>query len=755
MNDAGVHIESLTLPVEGMTCASCVARVEKTLKKVDGVEVANVNLATEAVTLSYDSSKTELNVLAAAVEHAGYKLVVPQQRDALRVSQLQASSPSEGSLESRQEKSYRQLKHEFLISLTLAVPVMILNMISMTAWFMSVVPLTMDEINKILLVLTTPVMFISGKRFYKPAWQQAKHVAADMNTLVAVGTGAAYFYSAVLVLFPELFPSTVNVTHVYFDSAAVIITLILMGKMLEARAKHKSSEAIKSLMALQPNTARTIRSEKEIELPIAQVIVSDIVLVRPGERIAVDGIVTKGASSIDESMITGESLPVEKNAGDKLVGGTINTTGSLEFRATAIGADTVMAHIIRLVEDAQGSKAPIQHLADTIASVFVPVVLGIALVSFIVWFVLGIGFAPAMINAIAVLVIACPCALGLATPTAIMVGTGKGASLGVLIKNAESLERAHRVQTVVLDKTGTITRGKPSVTDIVPLNGMNETLLLQYAASLEHQSEHPLARAIVAEAKRHSIDFVEAGSFQSYTGFGVIGTINNQSMMVGGKAMMDEHGIDSTNADTFAAKIADEGKTPVYCAIENKLAGVLAIADTVVPESKTAIAKLKQLSMEVVMLTGDNERTAKTIAAQVGVDRVVAQVLPDAKAAAIKQLQTEGKIVAMVGDGINDAPALAQADVGIAMSSGTDVAMETADITLMKSDLHGVVQAIQLSCRTMRTIKQNLFWAFVYNVVGIPLAAFGLLNPMIAAAAMAFSSVSVVSNSLRLRAAKL
>jgi P-type Cu+ transporter len=747
MSDAGVHIETLTLPVEGMTCASCVARVEKTLKKIDGVEIANVNLATEAVTISFDSSKTGLNVLASAVENAGYTLVVPEKKT--------AQQPLEDSREFRQEKSYRQLKGEFTFSLILAVPVMILNMLSMTAWLMSAIPLTMDEVNKILLILTTPVFFISGKRFYKSAWQQAKHVAADMNTLVAVGTGAAYLYSTILVLFPEIFPPTVNVTHVYFDSAAVIITLILMGKMLEARAKHKSSEAIKSLMALQPDTAHVLRNNKEQELPIEQVIVNDIVIVRPGERIAVDGIVTKGDSSVDESMITGESLPLEKHAGEKVVGGTINTTGSLEFRATAIGADTVMAHIIQLVEGAQGSKAPIQHLADTIASVFVPVVMGIALISFVVWFAVGIGFAPAMINAIAVLVIACPCALGLATPTAIMVGTGKGASLGVLIKNAESLERAHRIQTVVLDKTGTITRGKPSVTDTVPLNGMDETRLLQYAASLEHKSEHPLAAAIIAEAQRRAIDLVEAESFQSYAGFGVIGTIDKQSMIVGGKAMMDEQEIDTTSAGTFVATIASEGKTPVYCSVEKKLIGMFAIADTIVPESKTAIAKLKQLGLEVVMLTGDNERTARAIAAQAGVNRFVAQVLPDAKAAMVKTLQAEGKIVAMVGDGINDAPALAQADVGMAMRSGTDVAMETADITLMKSDLHGVVQAIQLSRRTMRTIKQNLFWAFVYNIVGIPLAAFGLLNPMLAAAAMAFSSVSVVSNSLRLRAAKL
>jgi len=746
VNDAAVHIETLTMPVEGMTCASCVARVERTLKKIDGVERANVNLATEAVTVSYDPSKTELNVLASAVEYAGYKLVLPEKKASQR--------SSSASRESRQEQSYQKIKREFIFSILLAVPVMILNMISMTSWFMSAVPLSMDEVNKILFILTTPILFISGKRFYKPAWKQAQHFAADMNTLVTVGTGAAYLYSTAIVLFPEMFPPSVNVTQVYFDSAAVIITLIVMGKMLEAKAKHKSSEAIRSLMTLQPETAHVLRSNQEYEIPIAQVIVNDILVVRPGERVAVDGIITKGFSSVDESMITGESFPVEKNIGDKLVGGTINTTGNLEFRATAVGADTVMAHIVRLVEDAQGSKAPIQHLADKIASVFVPMVIGIAGVSFIVWFIAGIGFAPAMINAIAVLVIACPCALGLATPTALMVGTGKGASLGVLIKNAESLERAHSIQTVVLDKTGTVTRGKPSVTDLLLFNGFDEKKMLQSAASLEHKSEHPLASAIVAEAKRRSIDLIEVQSFQSHTGFGVIGTINKQSIIVGGKSMMEEHGIDTADADAFAETITGEGKTSVYCAVDKKLVGVLAVADTVLPESKTAIEKLKELGLEVVMLTGDNERTAHVVASQVHVDRVLAQVLPDAKAAAVKTLQAEGNMIAMVGDGINDAPALAQADVSIAMSSGTDIAMQTADIVLMKSDLHGVVQAIYLSRRTMRTIKQNLFWAFVYNVVGIPLAAFGLLNPMIAAGAMAFSSVSVVSNSLRLRSAK-
>ena len=762
MNESAHYISTLTLPVEGMTCASCVARVEKTLKKIDGVEIANVNLATEAVALSFDPARTSLDVLAKAVEGAGYKLALPAK--SAQSSSAQALNSYEGKSETYQEKYYRQLKGEFFFSLALAIPIMLVNMFSMTSWFMANIPLSMDELNKILLILTTPVMILSGKRFFKPAWKLVQHFSADMNTLVAVGTGAAFLYSAFVVLFPKWLPSSVNQYNVYFDSAAVIVALILMGRMLEARAKHKTSEEIQKLMKIQPKTARVIREKIEREIPVADVLVGDSIIVRPGELIPVDGIVISGSSSVDEAMITGESFPVEKYAGDKLVGGTINKNGSLQFHAAAVGADTVVAHIIKLVEDAQGSKAPIQHLADKIASIFVPVVLFLALGTFGVWYLaIGIGFAPSLINSIAVLVIACPCALGLATPTAIMVGTGKGASLGVLIKNAESLERACSVQFIVFDKTGTITLGNPSVTDIKTFGGFDEQFLLKVVASLENKSEHPLSTAIVHEAKNRSITLLEADSFQSKTGYGVIGSISGKQLIAGSEILLRDLSIDVSSAEKFTAEFSKQGKTTVFAAIDGKLAGILAVAETINPTSKKAVVELKRMGLEVVMLTGDNPATAQIIAAQAGIERVFAGVLPHEKFAKVKELQGEkmvaGKagvrIVAMVGDGINDAPALAQADVSIAMGSGTDVAMETADVTLMKSDLNGVVQAIRLSRSTMRTIKQNLFWAFVYNSIGIPLAALGLLNPMFAAGAMALSSVSVVTNSLRLRGVKL
>lgn len=754
MNETAHHISTLTLPVEGMTCASCVARVEKTLKKIDGVEIANVNLATEAVALSFDPEKTSLDVLAKAVEGAGYKLAVPEKFP--QGASAEAVKSSEGIRESHHEKSYRQLKREFIFSLTLTIPIILINMLSMTAWFMSNISLSMDEVNKLLLVLTTPVMIVSGKHFFKPAWRLAKHLSADMNTLVAVGTGAAFFYSTAIVLFPHWFPAGTNLSDVYFDSAAVIITLILMGRMLETRAKHKASDSIKLLLGFQPKTVRIIKDKKEIEILISEVVIGNVILVRPGERIPVDGVILRGSSSVDESMVSGESIPVEKVEGDRVIGGTINRNGSFEFRAAAVGADTVVAHIAKLVEEAQGSKAPIQHLADKIASVFVPVVMLVALTAFGIWyFAIGVGFAAALMNAIAVLVIACPCALGLATPTAIMVGTGRGASLGVLIKNAESLERAHKINAIVFDKTGTITNGKPSVTDIQLFGGITEQLLLQLTASLENKSEHPLGIAIVEAAKNRSIAFAKVDSFQSLTGFGVAGTVNGQMTAVGNEKMMRDFSIDVSSAANSIADFSGQGKTPILAAIEGKLMGVIAVADTIHPTSKEAVAQLRQMGIDAVMLTGDNQRTANAIARQAGIDHVFSEVLPQNKSAKVKELQAAGKTVAMVGDGINDAPALAQADVGIAVGTGTDVAMETADITLIKFDLRGVLRAIRLSRQTMRTIKQNLFWAFVYNSIGIPLAAFGMLNPMFAAGAMALSSVSVVTNSLRLRGVKL
>ena len=744
--------QTLTLPVEGMTCASCVARVEKTLKKVEGVEIANVNLATENVTLSFDPSKADLATIAAAVEEAGYKLALPppavQRSGSENVVTLKE--------ESHQEKAFRQLKKDFMFSAVLTLPVMIVSMVNMTEWFMTSVPLTMNEVNILLFLATTVVMAGPGRRFFVVAWKLAKHFSADMNTLVAVGTGTAYLFSSIVTLFPRWLPIDNPMDHIYFDTAATIITLILLGRMLEARAKSRTTDAIKKLIGLQPKTARVVRDGQEQDVPIESVIHNDIIIVRPGERIPVDGIITKGSTSIDESMITGESMPVEKTAGGKVIGGTINRNGSIEFRATAVGKETVIAQIIKLVEDAQGSKAPIQALADRIAAVFVPVVIGIAITTFLAWFFVGgLPFTAAMINFIAVLIIACPCALGLATPTAIMVGTGLGANRGILIKNAESLERAHTINTVVLDKTGTVTEGKPSVTDLLGFNGYDKTLILQRAVSIESRSEHPLALAVVEYARQKSISIKEIESFQSHTGLGVMAVVEGDAVAVGNLAMMKEFSIESGDAEASAARLSSEGKTPILVAINGKLAGLLAVADKVKPTSHEAIEQLKGMGIDVVMITGDNLRTAEAIASQAGIDRVIAGVMPQDKAAHVKSLQGNGKVVAMVGDGINDAPALAQADVGIAMGSGTDVAMETADVTLMSGDLLGVVGAIRLSKKTIRTIKQNLFWAFIYNIIGIPVAALGLLNPMYAAAAMAFSSVSVVSNSLRLRAGKV
>ena len=655
--------------------------------------------------------------------------------------------------DSHQHKAYEQLKREFVFSVALAVPIMIVSMMSMTQWFMRWSPLSTEEVNRLLFVAATPVMFISGRRFFAASWQVGKHLSADMNTLVAVGTGVAYLYSVAAVLFPQWLGLPEGMRTVYFDTATTIITLILMGRLLEARAKWRASSAIKKLMGLQPKTACVIRNGVESETAIAALIAGDILRVRPGERIPVDGVISSGFTTIDESMVTGESLPVEKSIGDSVVGGTINKNGSIEFRATAVGKETVIARIIKLVEDAQGSKAPIQKLADIIASVFVPVVIGIAALTFALWyFVGGIGFTSSMINFIAVLIIACPCALGLATPTAIIVGTGRGASIGILIKNAESLERALKVQTIILDKTGTITEGKPSVADVIAFNGFEKRDMIRLAATLEKRSEHPLGQAIVDYAEIEKIPTSERiESFQNFEGRGVTAAIDGKPVAVGNLALMENISIRITEADSTVQKFFAEGKTAMYVASDGKLAGVIAVADTIKTNSKEAISRFKHMGIETIMMTGDNEHVAKAIALEAGIDRVIAGVLPQEKAAHVKAAQAEGKIVAMVGDGVNDAPALAQADVGIAMGNGTDIAMESADITLMRSDLNGVAEAIQLSRRTVRIIRQNLFWAFIYNVIGIPLAAFGMLNPAIAAAAMAFSSVSVVSNSLRLK----
>ncbi|HLA68770.1 MAG TPA: heavy metal translocating P-type ATPase [Bacteroidota bacterium] len=762
-------IQTLTLPVEGMTCASCVARVEKALKTTGGIESAIVNLATEKVTVSFDASKADMDEMSKAVENAGYKLILPsldqrsneptnqrtnetRLRLMVRRAHHQNDFGGQAAYERRKESDFKKLKGEFILSAVLTIPIMVISMIGMTDWFMAWSPFTMNEINLLLLVATTIVMVVSGKRFFSIAWKLGRHGSADMNTLVAVGTGSAYLYSAIIVLFPRWLSVADASGHIYFDTAAAIITLILMGRLLESKAKRKTTDAIKKLMNLQPKMARILKNGIESDVPVDDVRKDDIFIVRPGEKMPVDGVILKGATSVDESMLTGESMPVEKIPGNAVVGGTINMDGSLEVRATAVGKETVIAQIIRLVEEAQGSKAPIQTLADKVASVFVPAVIVIAVVTLALWLLIGgIPFSSALINFVAVLIIACPCALGLATPTAIMVGTGRGATQGILIRNAESLERAHGIQTIILDKTGTLTEGKPSVTDFIPLNGHERLAVLRHAASVENRSEHPLARAIVDYAVREGIVPGDVESFKAVSGLGVRAAMNGTEIVVGSPSYTKDQAIDIGAAEKEIVRFASEGKTAVLVAINGTAAGVFGISDTVKSTSREAVEKLKRLGISVVILTGDSAATARSVAASLGIDRVIAEVMPREKAAHVRRLQAEGAIVAMAGDGINDAPALAQADVGIAMGTGTDVAMETADITLMNGDLLNVVHAISLSKNTIRTIKQNLFWAFVYNVVGIPVAALGLLNPMYAAAAMALSSVSVVSNSLRLR----
>jgi len=746
-------IKTLTLPVVGMTCASCVARVEKALKRTEGVSGVNVNFASEKVTLTFDEKLTNIEKLEYVVEEAGYKLVAPKFK-AETITTLSSVEDIPEDLEHK--KSFKQLKSEFIFALVMTIPIMFISMADMTYWFHSLVPISMDYINKILYLSATLVMFISGKRFFRISWKLIKHFSVDMNTLVAIGTGTAYIYSTVAVLFPSILSIADAQNNIYFDTSASIITLILMGRLLEARAKEKTSTAIKKLIGLQPKDARVIRNGNEIDIPVNDVQIGESIIVRPGEKIPVDGIITRGVSSIDESMVTGESIPVDKKEGDKIIGGTINKNGSLEFKATAIGKDTFISQIIKLVEQAQGSKAPVQNLADKIASVFVPVVISIAVITFLIWyFAAGSSFTFSMINFIAVLVIACPCALGLATPAAIMVGTGVGASNGILIKNAESLERAHKINTIVFDKTGTITTGKPVVTDIIPLNGFNETKLLQIVASMENKSEHPLGSAIVDYAKVKNISLLNVEGFNSTTGFGLTGIVDGYAAVIGNITMMKEYAVNLDNCEEASANPSNEGKTTIFISVNGGLSGIIAVADTIKSTSIEAVSILKKMGIEVFMITGDNERTANAIAKQAGIERIIAGVLPQDKAAKIKSLQQENKIVAMVGDGINDSPALAQADVGIAIGTGTDAAIEASDITLIKGDLKDVVKAIRLSNKTLWKIKQNLFWAFIYNIVGIPIAAFGLLNPIYAAAAMAFSSVSVVSNSLLLRKAKL
>lgn len=741
-------LRSLSLPVRGMTCASCAARIEKALKSVEGVQNVNVNLATEKVMLSFDERKTNLDKLAAVVRDSGYLLVTPPPIELERKNGASPSHTNHAGIREDKEEADRKLRNDFILSALLTIPISFIGMLAMSNSFMAIWPISMDDTNKLLLIMTTVLMLIPGRRFFSISWRLIKHREVNMNTLIAVGTGAAYSYSAAVVLFPGRF----SVETTYFDTAAIIITLILMGRLLEQRAKRRASKAITQLLTLQPTTAMVRRGGMEFEIPMADVVRDDIVIVRPGGKVPVDGEVVAGDSTVDESMISGESMPVAKSPGSKVVGGTVNGNGTFELRAIAVGSDMVVAQIVRLVEEAQGSKAPIQTLADRVAAIFVPTVIGIGLTTFMIWyFVIGASFDVAMINFIAVLIIACPCALGLATPTALMVGSGIGAAAGILVRNVESLERLHQIDTIVFDKTGTITTGKPTVTNCIALGGFDEEHLIQLAASVEARSEHPLGVAVVATAIARGVSLGNVESFQSFPGLGVTAVVLGKTIMIGNLALMKQYAIPTGGIDASTEHLSSDGKTVMLVAVDGVLAGVLAVADAVHPTAREAIDELKGRGIEIVMMSGDNERTAAAVGRSVGIERIIAGVMPDDKALKVKSLQRAGRTVAMVGDGINDAPALAQADVGIAIGTGTDIAMETADITLMNSDLRGIARAVRLSRYTISAVKQNLFWAFVYNVIGIPLAAVGMLNPVIAAAAMALSSVSVVGNSLRLR----
>ncbi len=732
-----------TFKVEGMSCSACANRVERITKKIDGVESANVNFATEKLTVRVDAEKVRYSDIKLAVDKAGFKLI--KEEDQIKEV-------------SKKKDESKILLNRFIFSLIFTVPLLIISMGHMVGMPLpSIIDPMKNPLNFALvqLVLTIPVM-VAGYKFYKIGYKNLFKLSPNMDSLIAIGTSAAVAYG-LFAIYKILNGKTHYAMHLYFESAVVILTLITLGKYLEAVSKGKTSEAIKKLMGLAPKTATIIKNGKEVSIPIEEVIVGDIILVKPGEKLPVDGEIIEGSTSIDESMLTGESIPVEKNIGSTVIGASINKAGFIKYKATKVGKDTALAQIVKLVEEAQGTKAPIAKMADIIAAYFVPTVMALAIIAAVGWLIAGESTVFALTIFISVLVIACPCALGLATPTAIMVGTGKGAENGVLIKGGEALETTYKIDTIVFDKTGTITEGKPKVTDII-CNGIKEEEVLVLAASAEKGSEHPLGEAIVREAEDRSLEFKSLEHFKAVPGHGIEVTIEGKDILLGNKKLMIENNINIESLHVESDRLATEGKTPMYIAINNKLSGIIAVADTVKENSKAAIEELKKMNVNVAMITGDNKKTAEAIAKSVGIDIVLAEVLPEDKANEVKKLQKQNRKVAMVGDGINDAPALVQADVGIAIGSGTDVAIESADIVLMKSDLKDVVTAIRLSKATIKNIKENLFWAFGYNVLGIPVAMgvlhiFGgpLLNPMIAAAAMSFSSVSVLLNALRLK----